>query len=776
MPAIKDTVVKSMKRISMIMAVLLLSLSLIIQVFTQMQNGRRGALQAFTQIERILDENSRELELAETEYEALCRNNARTVAYILEYNPAAQADAEELWKIAAAAEVDEIHIFNTDGVIVAGTHPEYFGYSFESGEQMAFFQPLLEDYSLELVQEIRPNTAEGKLVQYSALWSENRKFIVQVGMYPGSVLRAKKRNGLSYIFSLLGAGLDSRLYAIDPETETVVGTSLPSDLGKGILDLGIRPEGLASGQPFFSEASGEVSYCIAREINGNHIVWAEPLSALFHPVLSNLFSLLMGLALICFILVRSVAGAMNRAVIGPIHQVNEALREIQEGNMSRDVDVRDSKEFLELSDHINTMVDSLLLSSKELELSEQVKRQKEELERQHEQLEAAVEQAEAACQAKSDFLFSMSHDLRTPMNAIIGSANLALENCDSDAQREYLRNIDISAKQLLDLINSILELSRLERHEVLLDESLTDIRDTFRRLRTLFDSDLRRKNQTCTVRVDIRHPYLYLDTAHYTQVFLNLVGNAIKYTGDGGNISVSFTELSGEAPDTCCLETAVEDDGIGMSEEFLAHAFESFAQERTSTVSGVQGAGLGLAISKKLADMMHGAITIESHLGKGTKVALRLPLRLGAAPAEEEPDRMALPERAIFEGKRILMAEDIDINAMIATKLLTSRGCLVERARDGVECVDMLQKAAPGYYDLILMDIQMPNMDGYKATQSVRAFDNPEKANIPILAMTANAFQVDFDRATQAGMDGHIAKPLDAVKMFKTIAGALKGR
>lgn len=267
---------------------------------------------------------------------------------------------------------------------------------------------------------------------------------------------------------------------------------------------------------------------------------------------------------------------------------------------------------------------------------------------------------------------------------------------------------------------------------------------------------------------------MYADTTHYSQIFLNIVSNAIKYTPNGGTISILFRETAGDDPGTCLMETVIEDNGIGMSREFLAHAYESFARERNSTVSGIQGTGLGLAIVKDLVDLMRGTISIESQQGQGTKVTIRLPHRLGEEPEKKGSEELEKLDMALFHGKRILLAEDIDINAMIATKLLSGKGFVVERARDGVECVNMLLKAEEGYYDLVLMDIQMPNMDGYEAAQSIRAFSDQEKSSIPILAMTANAFKEDCDKAAEAGMNGHIAKPLDAAKMFRTIAEALR--
>ena len=763
-----------MKKITLLMVGIILFISTVIQIFSMHQVGRQNAQQIFEQVGQILEENSRELDLVKEEYNAMCLNDARMVAYILEHNPEARDDVEELRKIAADVEVDEIHIFDTDGVIIGGTHPEYLGYSFDSGEQIGFFKPLLTDKSLELVQETTPNTAEGKLVQYSALWNEDGSFIVQVGMKPSNVLRATKKNELSYIFSLLRTGVGYQLYAIDPDTEKVVGATVVSDVGKDVAEIGIKPEEMESERGFHAKTSQSLQYCLSKKIGENYIVWASPVSGFFQSILVNELLLLAGLVLTSLILVYAVTDTMDRTVIGQIKRINEKLWSIQDGELRTKVDVRDSKEFLELSTHINSMVESLIRSSEKLEMSEKIRTQKEELERQHEQLEIAVKRAEAANKAKSEFLFNMSHDIRTPMNAIMGFTNFALESNDPDKQREYLENIDVSSKQLLDLLNNILELARIENHKIIIEEELVDVRETFHKLCTIFSSDLKKKNLSCTVDVDISHPYLYMDTVHYSQVFLNIVSNAVKYTPDGGAVSLSFKELPGDTEDTCLVETVIEDNGIGMSEEFQAYAYESFSRERTSTVSGIQGTGLGLAIVKDLVSLMNGRVTLKSRQGMGTKVTVCLPHRFKKAPADKKEGEPDSWENLRFDGVHILLAEDIDVNAIIATKLLSSKGCIVERARDGVECVNMLLKANEGYYDLVLMDIQMPIMDGYQAARSIRSFDNVKKASVPILAMTANAFREDCEKAAEAGMDGHIAKPLNAGDMFRKIGEVLK--
>ena len=399
------------------------------------------------------------------------------------------------------------------------------------------------------------------------------------------------------------------------------------------------------------------------------------------------------------------------------------------------------------------------------------KKLEEQFHRQTTELKKALESAQYANRAKTTFLSNMSHDIRTPMNAIIGYTNFALESKDPNVQREHLRNISVSAKHLLELINQILEFSKIEDRELEIKEELTDLNEFCRRLETIFKVDMETKRLTYTITLDVQHTSLYMDLTHSLQVLANIISNAIKYSPEGGTVNISCKELPGSAPNTCVLETTVRDTGLGMSREFLSHAFETFSREQTSTVSGIQGAGLGLAIVKNLVDLMQGTIQIESNLGQGTSVTIRLPHRLGAQAANKAADAEE-PDYGILTGKHILVTDDIDVNALIVSKLLISKGCTVERARDGVECVDMVQNADAGHYDMVLMDIQMPNMDGYTATRMIRGLEDREKAGVLILALTANAFQEDVEKALAAGMHGHIAKPLDAKVLFRKMSEA----
>lgn len=775
MRTINNFVIKKMGQITLIMVVIILFVSIIVQARVLHHINQGVALKTFQQVEQIMEENSQELERVKQEYGAMCLQDARVVAEMLEYDPQAVYEMAQLQKMAADLGVDEIHIFDANGVIVAGTHPKYYGLSFDSGEQMAFFKPLLTDKTLALVQEVTPNTAENKPMQYSALWDDNGQFIVQIGMDPENVLRATEKNELSYIFSLLRTDISHNLYAVDLAQQQVVGSTVLADVGKSLAEVGFQPEQLTSDKMFRAK-TGQVDYfCLSRPVGDNYVICATPAASFYKSIFVNALMLLGGSLLVALFLVYTVAFYMRKIVSDPIDRINVKLHEIKNGNLKTRVDVQDSKEFIELSSYINGMVESLLQSSEQLELSEKIKEQNDELETQHDQLETALERAESANKAKSEFLFNMSHDIRTPMNAIIGFTKLAQENSDPKMQQEYLANIDVSAKQLLELINNILEVSKIENHQIVLEEDLTKVTEVYNRIEIIFDSELKEKNLTYTAEMSLKHTHMYMDKTQCMKIFMNIINNAIKYTPPGGEITLTCRELPpapGSPEDSCVLETVIVDNGIGMSGEFLAHAYESFSRERTSTISGMQGTGLGLSIAKNLVDLMEGTIELQSKQGEGTRVVIRLPFRLGEAPPDTSPEKIL--DFTSLKNKRILLAEDIDTNAIIAIKLLASQGCMVERAKDGVECVDMLLKADVGYYDLVLMDIQMPNMDGYKATQTIRAFMDKEKAAIPILAMTANAFKEDRDRAIESGMDGHIAKPLDTVKMFRTITDVLR--
>lgn len=385
-------------------------------------------------------------------------------------------------------------------------------------------------------------------------------------------------------------------------------------------------------------------------------------------------------------------------------------------------------------------------------------------------LQIAAENAESANRAKSTFLFNMSHDIRTPMNAIIGYADLASRHSDDPAKLEkYMENIQVCGQNLLMLLNNVLDLARIENDKTEMEYSVSDIEKDFRNCLAMFRNQADSKGQTLTVTTHLLHPYIYADVPHLTEVCTNLVSNAVKYTGNGGTICCDVTQKPGKKEGWCDTVVTVADNGIGMSQEFQKHIFEPFERERTSTVSKVEGSGIGMGIVKKLVGLMGGTVEVESKIGVGSTFTVTIPCRI-ASEEEAQAKRAADPaDRESLRGTRILLTEDNDLNAEIATELLQEEGCTVDRAKDGVECVDMLEKAANGTYQLILMDVQMPVMNGYDATKKIRRMDDPQKANIPIVAMTANAFSEDKQVALDAGMNDHIAKPINMSVLVPTL-------
>ena len=385
-------------------------------------------------------------------------------------------------------------------------------------------------------------------------------------------------------------------------------------------------------------------------------------------------------------------------------------------------------------------------------------------------LQVAVENAESANRAKSTFLFNMSHDIRTPMNAIIGYADLASRHLDDPAKLEkYMENIQVCGQNLLMLLNNVLDLARIENDKTEMEYSVSDVDKDFRNCVAMFRNQADSKGQTLTVTAHLLYPYVYADIPHLTEVCTNLVSNAVKYTGAGGTIRCDITQKPGEKEGWCDTVITVADNGIGMSQEFQKHIFEPFERERTSTVSKVEGSGIGMGIVKKLVGLMGGTVEVESKIGVGSTFTVTIPCRI-ASEDETQAKRETNPsDQKCLCGTRILLTEDNDLNAEIATELLQEEGCTVDRAKDGVECVDMLEKAANGTYQLILMDVQMPVMNGYDATKKIRRMDDPQKANIPIVAMTANAFSEDKQVAPDAGMNDHIAKPINMSVLVPTL-------
>lgn len=382
-------------------------------------------------------------------------------------------------------------------------------------------------------------------------------------------------------------------------------------------------------------------------------------------------------------------------------------------------------------------------------------------------LSEALEQAKKANEAKSIFLFNMSHDIRTPMNAIIGFTAMAKKHLqEPELAKEYLDKVDMSSQHMLHIVNDILDMARIDSGKVELESVPFDIYKECYMTDVLFRSDMEEREIDFSVEIDIQDKVVLGDTMRIKQVVVNLVSNAMKYTKPGGKVELRYIQTAHTEDGFAHFEITVRDTGIGMSEEYQHHLFEAFERERSATVSGIEGTGLGLAIAKQLADLMGGTLVCKSTLGVGTEFIFRFKLQIAGGTDENKKNNRDI---SAFFGKRILLVEDNDLNREIAVDMLLELGFLVEEATDGSIAVEKVRKAPAGYYQIILMDIQMPYMDGYYATHTIRMLTDKTIANIPIIAMTANAFAEDRQKALSAGMNAHLSKPINEKQVIETL-------
>ncbi len=392
----------------------------------------------------------------------------------------------------------------------------------------------------------------------------------------------------------------------------------------------------------------------------------------------------------------------------------------------------------------------------------------------NDQLETALEKAEDASLAKTRFLNNMSHDIRTPMNAILGYAQLMedeLKGKELPETSEHLEKLQQSGNLLLSIINNVLDMARIESGRMEIDENYGRIEDVRQTLFEIFGDEAKKKNIALHYTINVEHEHILTDNTKVNEIFVNILSNAIKYTPAGGSVMIDVDELPCDEPGYMMTRTRVRDTGIGMSQDYLEKIFEAFTREQNTTKSKIAGTGLGMSIVKKYIDLLGGTIHVESELGKGTTFTVTLKHRIAdESYYVEKHAETTVTGSKILEGRNILLAEDNDLNAEIAAAILERAGFHIERVEDGIQCVNRIEKMPAGTYDMILMDIQMPKMDGYKATQAIRRLPDRDKACIPIIAMTANAFEEDKREAFAAGMNGHIAKPIQVDKLLSTLA------
>ena len=396
----------------------------------------------------------------------------------------------------------------------------------------------------------------------------------------------------------------------------------------------------------------------------------------------------------------------------------------------------------------------------------------------NDKLEIALKKAEDASLAKTRFLSNMSHDIRTPMNAILGYAQLMvneLKGKNLPEISEYLKKLQQSGNLLLSIINNVLDMAQIESGRMEIDENYGRIEDIWQTLFEVFGDEAKKKNLVLQYTINVEHENILTDTTKVKEIFVNILSNAIKYTSSGGSVKVSVDELPCDEAGYMMVRTRVSDTGIGMSQEYLTNIFEAFTRERNATKSKITGSGLGMSIVKKYVDLLGGIIDVESELGKGSTFTVTLKHRIADERyyVKKHVENLEICSE-ILEGRNILLAEDNDLNAEIAEAILERAGLKTERVEDGIQCVNRIMEMPVGTYDIILMDIQMPEMNGYKATQEIRRLPDRDKACIPIIAMTANAFEEDKRDAIAAGMNGHIAKPIQVDKLLSTLSEVIR--
>ena len=705
--------------IAAIMAVLFF-----MQCWFQMNEKKRGAERSAEVRRGNVEEMLAKNEADEAELVASLKDDyiirAKAASYIVESDPSLENNIGKLKKIACFLQVDELHLFDLTGTIYGGTNRKYYGYSFDSGEQLGFFKPMLNNRFLSLCQDVTPNTAEGKPMMYAMVWREDGKGMVQVGLEPTRLLEAMRKNDISYLMSQMLVAQGVTIYIADRETGVVLGSNQQELTGRALEALGCRPSQDSGSEIRYFTANilGEPSYCVFQAWGSYLIGVSEPRSEVNKNLGEEMRLALLYLAVVGLVLIFVIWHSTELVE----KEREERLREQQ--------------------------VQNRLMSE-------------------------ALEKAEVANRAKSTFLFNMSHDIRTPMNAIIGFRNLLEKHQEEPEKRaDYLRKIDDASNVLLSIINNVLEMARIEKGTLEIDETAWSAEQFNDTLYSVFHEMMAQKDIAFTRQVHVKNHYVFCDSSKLREIFLNVLSNAYKYTNPGGKVDMHLEEIASDREGYVLYQTTISDTGIGISEEFLPHIFEEFARENNTTDNKIEGTGLGMPIVKRLVDFLDGTIEVKSEKGVGTTVIITLPHRIAEKSNLVMHAGVELDPK-LFQGKHILLAEDNELNAEIAIEILKEAGFVIERAEDGQICVDMLKKAPSGYYDLILMDIQMPNMNGYDATRTILALQDSGKANIPIMAMTANAFEEDKREAYRSGMNGHIAKPINVRELMKELANIL---
>lgn len=682
--------------------------SVSLQMLSNRHNAWIASEMILQQLEDVIEENKESyqtlLETLKEEYTL----RAETVANLLGMEGRLYQTTVEYRKIAKQLRVDEIHIINTGGCIVAGTNPEYFGYSFSSGEQMGYFKPMLTDKTLSMCQDMVPNTAEGKMMMYAIVWNSSGTAMIQIGITPSRLLAKMNSASVENLVRQMPITSGMNIFLLNASTGKMLATTRQDVLLYELQDSDRLEEGnLQEGKRYRTSVkiSGRQQYLVYEKY-----------------------------------------GEYNLAVSYGILEANQNLIYVAA-----------------------TMFLVLVLSF--LIIFYITERSIAAIDKNEEELKQAKEAAERANAAKTGFLSRMSHDIRTPLNGIIGMIEI------SDRHREDRALVDanrakekVAAKHLLELINDVLEFNKLDEENLQLTKEPFCLKELWQEIITIVEPRaadkgvlLKYEEQTEGTAVGC----VLGSSLHVRQIFINILGNAIKYTDAGGYVLCQVTiKAIGENLISC--QTVISDNGIGMSPAFLPHLFEPFSRENTDKKSVTQGTGLGMSIVKHLIDKMDGTVTVESKKGVGTIFTVTL---LFEGLKEQECKKIEEEDQsADLSGMRVLLAEDNELNMEIAETFLTDAGVQITKAYNGKEEVERYLEQPAGTFDAILTDLMMPIMDGCEAARAIRSSGRADAESIPIIALTANAFWEDAERVKREGMNEHLPKPLDVGKMLSVLA------
>ena len=682
--------------------------SVSLQMLSNRHNAWIASEMILQQLEDVIEENKESyqtlLETLKEEYTL----RAETVANLLEMEGRLYQTTEEYRKIAKQLRVDEIHIINTGGCIVAGTNPEYFGYSFSSGEQMGYFKPMLTDKTLSMCQDMVPNTAEGKMMMYAIVWNSSGTAMIQIGITPSRLLAKMNSASVENLVRQMPITSGMNIFLLNASTGKMLATTRQDVLLYELQDSDRLEEGnLQEGKRYRTSVkiSDRQQYLVYEKY-----------------------------------------GEYNLAVSYDILEANQNLIYVAA-----------------------TMFLVLVLSF--LIIFYITERSVAAIDKNEEALKQAKEAAERANAAKTGFLSRMSHDIRTPLNGIIGMIEI------SDHHREDRALVDanrakekVAAKHLLELINDVLEFNKLDEENLQLTKEPFCLKELWQEIITIVEPRaadkgvlLKYEEQTEGTAVGC----VLGSSLHVRQIFINILGNAIKYTDAGGYVLCQVTiKAIGENLISC--QTVISDNGIGMSPAFLPHLFEPFSRENTDKKSVTQGTGLGMSIVKHLIDKMDGTVTVESKKGVGTIFTVTL---LFEGLKEQECKKIEEEDQNVdLSGMRVLLAEDNELNMEIAETFLTDAGVQITKAYNGKEEVERYLEQPAGTFDAILTDLMMPIMDGCEAARAIRSSGRADAESIPIIALTANAFWEDAERVKREGMNEHLPKPLDVGKMLSVLA------